>query len=385
MKKKLIILIVAVLVIAGGILVMKNKERNLAALPQPAAVLPVVQVALVADGTLEESGHYLGVVEPVASSDLSARITGNILTINKREGDTVRQGEVLVTIDDRELLDRFAAIQSEVLANQQRLIGAQSSYTTQQSIYGRDEKLFAAGAISQEALERSKAALDAAKATVDAYQESIKGMTMNTSAARTQAGYARITAPFSGIVTRRSMEPGDLAVPGKAILTVEKTTSYKILAQLPQEELNHIRSGSKVLLSNGNQRIEAEVNRVYPALGKNMLATVEVLTPAAPFGLPSSATVGFDIVRKKVGGLLVPAQAIVKTGQGSFVYQIKEGIVEIIPVKVLGMGNGMAAISGTLPAGAQVAVGQENKLLSLSSGSKVSVAEPAKPAPGEKK
>ena len=385
MKKKLIVVIVALLVIAGGILVMKNKERNLAALPKPVAILPVVQGARVVVGSVEESGHYLGVIEPVTSSDLSARITGNILTITKREGDMVRQGEVVVTVDDRELMDRSAAIQSDGLANQQRLIGAQSTYTTQQSIYNRDEKLFAAGAISQEARERSKAALDAAKATVDAYQESIKGMEMNSSAARTQAGYARLVAPFSGIVTRRSMEPGDLAVPGKAILTIEKTSSYKVLAQLPQEELSSIRAGSKVLLSNGNEEIAATINRVYPTLGKNMLATVEVLTPTAPFGLPSSATVGFDIVRKKVEGLTVPAQAIVKTGQGSFVYQIKEGSIEITPVKILGMGNGMAAISGAVTAGAQVAVGQENKLLSLAPGSKVRVAETAKPAAGEKK
>jgi len=210
-------------------------------------------------------------------------------------------------------------------------------------------------------------------------------MEMNSSAARTQAGYARLVAPFSGIVTRRSMEPGDLAVPGKAILTIEKTSSYKVLAQLPQEELSSIRAGSKVLLSNGNEEIAATINRVYPTLGKNMLATVEVLTPTAPFGLPSSATVGFDIVRKKVEGLTVPAQAIVKTGQGSFVYQIKEGSIEITPVKILGMGNGMAAISGAVTAGAQVAVGQENKLLSLAPGSKVRVAETAKPAAGEKK
>lgn len=385
MKKKLIVVIVAILVIAGGILVMKNKEQNLAALPKPVAILPVVQGARVSTGSVEESGHYLGVIEPVISSELSARISGNILTITKREGDTVRQGEVLVTVDDRELLDRAAAIQSEGLANQQRLIGAQSSYSTQQSIYGRDEKLFAAGAISQEALERSKAALDAAKATVAAYQESIKGMAMNSSAARTQAGYARIVAPFSGIITRRSMEPGDLAVPGKAILTIEKTTSYKVLAQLPQEELSSIRAGAKVLLSNGNEQIAATINRIHPALGKNMLATVEVLTPTAPFGLPSSATVGFDIVRKEVEGLTVPALAIVKTGEGSFVYQIKEGTVEITPVKILAMGKGVAAISGAITAGAQVAVGQENKLLSLAPGAKVSVAETTQPAAGEKK
>ena len=103
-----------------------------------------------------------------------------------------------------------------MLATRQRLAGARSAYETQKSIYERDEKLFAAGAISREALERSRAAIDGAKATVDAYEESIKGLSMNSAAAATQAGYARIRAPFHGVVTRRWMEPGDLAVPGQA-------------------------------------------------------------------------------------------------------------------------------------------------------------------------
>lgn len=380
MKTKVVLLIVALLIVVAAVLFLKNKEKQLAALPKPQTPPPTVQVAPVTQGTLEVTSHYLATVEPFNKSDLSPRITGAILTIRKREGDLVRKGELLVTIDDRELQDRTVAVNSEVLATRQKLAGAQSAYKTQQSVYGRDETLFKAGAISKEALERSHATLDGTKAVVDAYQESLKGQAMNTNVARTQAGYARIVAPFSGVISKRWAEPGDLAAPGKPILTVEKTSSYKLLAQLPQEELAGIRSGTKVTLTNGMQTMAVKVNRVYPALGKNMLATVEVLTSTAPFALPSSATVGFDVVTKKVEGLIVPAQAVVKTGQGTFVYLIKDGTVQIIPVKMLGMGNGSAAVSGAVEAGAQLAVGQENKLLTLSEGSKVSVADTAKPA-----
>ena len=162
---------------------------------------------------------------------------------------------MLVTIDDRELLDRTVAVNADLLATRQRLAGAQSAYATQKSVYGRDEALFKAGAISKEALERSRAALDGAKAVVDAYDESLKGLAMNTNVARTQAGYARITAPFSGVVSKRWAEPGDLAAPGKPILTIEKTSSYKVLAQVPQEELAGIRPGAKVVLTNGGQTL----------------------------------------------------------------------------------------------------------------------------------
>ena len=377
MKRNLLFAITAILLIGAGYFVVISKKQSLAALPKPQISLPTVQTAQVAKGEFEATSHYLGSIEPFTKTDLSARITGNILSISKREGDTVRRGEVVIVIDDREMVDRSVAVNAEFLATQQKLAGAVSAYQTQKSIHERDTVLHTAGAISREALERSQAALDGARATVEAYRESIKGLSMNSSIARTQAGYARVTAPFSGVVTRRLSEPGDTAVPGKPILTIEKTSQYKVLAQVPQEELAGVRPGTKVVLNNGGRSIPAKVNRVYPSLGKNMLATVEVLTDSAPFELPSSSTVGFDIVTRKVEGLIVPAQAIVKTGQGAFVYQVKDGAVHIIPVKLLGMGNGSAAISGAIEAGAQVAVGQENKLLTFVEGSKIRVADPA--------
>lgn len=380
MKRKIVVALIAVALIAGGVAVVKSKRQKIANLPKPQAPPPTVQVVPVSQGAIEVTAHYLASIEPFTRSDLSARISGNILTVTKREGDLVRKGELLVTIDDRELLDRTVAVNAEVLATRQRLAGAKSAYTTQKAVHDRDIALYKAGAISQEAMERSRALLDGTKASVDAYEESLKGLAMNTSVAKTQAGYARITAPFSGVVSKRWAEPGDLAAPGKPILTVEKTSSYKVLAQVPQEELTGIRPGTSVRLTNGSQTLPAKVNRVYPALGKNMLATVEVLTSPAPFNLPSSATVGFDIVTRKVEGLIIPDQALVKAGQGNMVYQVKEGVVHIKPVKLTGMGNGKAAIISDLSPGEQVAVGQENKLLTLSEGCRVTPAQAGQPA-----
>lgn len=374
MNRKIVLVLVAIALILGGVAVVKSKQKKIANLPKPKASAPTVQTTPITRGSMELTSHYLASIEPLSKSDLSPRISGNILTIAKREGDMVRQGELLATIDDRELQDRTVSVNAELLATRQRLAGAQSAYATQKSVYGRDEALYQAGAISREALERSRAALDGTKATVDAFQESLKGLAMNTNVARTQAGYARINAPYSGVVSKRWAEPGDLAAPGKPILTVEKTSSFKVLAQLPQEELTGIRPGTKVVLSNGSQTLATKVNRVYPSLGKNMLATVEVLTPSAPFGLPSSATVGFDVVTRKIEGLIVPDQAVVKSSQGHVVYLVSDGVVRIVPVQLVGSGNGKAAVAGDLAPGEQVAVAQENKLLALSAGALVTAA-----------
>jgi len=370
-RKKLLILGLIVILIGGAVFLIMMKQQDISTLSKPQARVPAVGAAEVVEGRLEVTTHYMGTVEPYIRSDLSARISGNILSILKREGDNVRQGDLLAEIDSRESEDRARAAQAEVLATQQRLAGAKSAYETQKAVYGRDEILYKAGAISQEALERSQSLYEGAKALMNASQESLEGQKKSASAAQVQAGYAKILAPFSGVVTKRWSEPGDLAVPGKPILTVEKTSSYKVTAQIPQEEILRLRKGAKVYLRNADQSLTASVSRVYPALGKNLLASLEVSLAASPFGLPSGSTVGLDLVLESVTGLIIPENALVKTDRGTFVYALDNGVVRIREVKLLGTGNGKAAVSGKLAAGELVATGQENKLLGLTEGSQV--------------
>jgi len=241
MKRKLVVSVIVVLVIVAGVVVVKKKQRELAALPTPQVAVPTVQTARVTMGTLEETIHYMGMIESYTKADLSARISGSILSIEKREGDRIQEGELLVVIDDRELVQRGAAAQSEVMSARQKRAGIKSAYDTQQAVYDRDVLLAKTGAISGEALERSQYARDGARSAMDGLDESIKALEMNSAAVQTQVGYARLSAPFDGVVSKRWNDPGDMATPGKPILTVEKESPFKVTVLIPQEELAGLR------------------------------------------------------------------------------------------------------------------------------------------------
>ena len=371
MKKKLIILGIVIVVLAGAFFLVSMKKRQAASLAKPQPYRQTIQAATVTQGHLEMTTHYLGVIEPYTRSDLSARISGVILDLLKRENDSVHSGELVAVIDDRELADRAQAIDAEALATQQKIAGAQSAYETQKSISERDALLYKDGAISKEALERSQATLDGARATHLAFQETLQGLKKSAAAARTQAGYAKLYSPFAGVVSKRWSDPGEMAVPGKPLLTVEKSSPYKVMVQIPQEEISRVKKGTKVYLINGDQRLTAAVDRVYPTLGRNLLGSIEIILATRPFNLPSGATVGVDLVASVAEGLLVPENAIVKTGRGVFIYVLDRNIVKIRSVVLLGAGAGQAAVSGQLHAGDKVAFGQENRLLSLKEGSEV--------------
>ena len=125
--KRNILIAVICLVVVSGIAVVILKARKIAALPKPQAIPPAVQVAPAAKGSLEITAHYLGSIEPFTRSDLSARISGNILSIAKREGDTVRQGEEVIVMDEGELTDHCTAVDAEVLATGPKLAGTKSA------------------------------------------------------------------------------------------------------------------------------------------------------------------------------------------------------------------------------------------------------------------
>ncbi len=372
MKKYWLIIPIVVVVAAVFLVIMKKHE--IASLPKPQLYKQTIQTTSISQGKLETTTHYLGIIESYARADLSARISGNILSVNKREGDSVNKGELVAVIDDREFSDRALAIDAEASASKYRLAGAKSTYDTQKSIYERDVMLYKDGAISKEALERSKAAYDGAQATMSAAGETLQGLQRSAAAARTQTGYAHISAPFSGIVVKRWSEPGDLAVPGKSILTIEKLSPCKVVIQVPQEEISLIRKGTKAYLRTGQQSMTTAVNLVYPSLSKNLLGSVVIVLPSSPFSLPSGSSVGVDLVTKELTGLIVPENALVKTGKGIFVYLIDKDVVRIRQVELLGTGMGRAAVSGQIIFGDKIAVGQENKLLGLAEGSEVNPA-----------
>ena len=195
-------------------------------------------------------------------------------------------------------------------------------------------------------------------------------MKKELSAVKSDLAYATIQAPFSGLVSHRFREPGDLVLPGIPILEIESPEKgYRIFVRVPQRKAAYIREGSKAILSEGRRRLSVSVFRVHPAVSENGLATVELRVAERPFGLPSGAKVGADLVMKTTEKTYV---FLAKTEQGDL------ASVRSVPVMVLGRNGDLVAVSGRLSEGDWVIVAEESTLLRLHEGMKVQVTEKAK-------
>ena len=111
-----------------------------------------------------------------------------------------------------------------------------------------------------------------------------------------------------------------------------------------------MKKGGRVVLTDGKRRMEAAVSRVYPAVGGSAaLGTVEIDIPGRPFGLPSGATVGVDVVTGKTEpGVVVPLNALLENQRGSFVFKVEGGKIKVAAVRVLGKNNDYATVTGEI-------------------------------------
>jgi RND family efflux transporter MFP subunit len=336
-----------------------KRAREKAGAPVLASAPPAVEVAPVRRGTLRETRHFLGEVFGTEEALVSSRILAPIVTVSVREGDPVRRGQELVRLEAGELENAIHSAAAAVSA-------AEVASAAERDASARDRVLFEAKAIAQEAWDRSRASEAATQSRLLASREALDS-------ARRRRDYAVITAPFDGLVARRDVDPGDLSVPGKPLLTLVRKGGVRVRVKLPPEMLAGLAAGRPLQLQGPEGPVEGRVARVFPAMDTAHLAVVEADVPDPPPGLVSGATVGVDVETGSAEGWIVPARALLEGQTQAFVFRAREGRAEPVPVKVTSRSSDAAVVGGDLGEGDEVIVAQPSRLMTLAEGAAVAV------------
>ena len=181
-------------------------------------------------------------------------------------------------------------------------------------------------------------------------------------------------APFDGVVSARLADPGDLALPGRAILKLVGDGPVRIRARLPAEDFPSLRLGASVSCRVMNEVVPAEVSRIFPAMEQAHLAVVEVVPEGFSPVLVSGAQVALDITLETVTGLTVPSDALLEGERNVWVFPVRDGRVHPVPVRLLGGTDERVVVSGDIRAGEEVVVGSPSRLMLLSEGMAVETA-----------
>lgn len=164
-----------------------------------------------------------GVVEAVRQTTLAAQVPGAVLELAVQVGDRVRAGQVLLRIDARSADQGAAASDAQVQA-------ARAALDVATREYGRQQKLRDKQYISQGALDQAEAQFKATRAQVAAH-------VAQAGAARTQTGLHTVRAPYAGVVSEVPVQLGDMAMPGRALVTLYDPGALRVTAAVPQSAL----------------------------------------------------------------------------------------------------------------------------------------------------
>ena len=224
-----------------------------AALAAEGGALATVELRSAAGTGVETSVD--GVVEAVRQTRLSTQVAGAIVALQVKAGDRVKAGQELLRIDASAAQQGVAASASQVEAAQAQLKVAASELARQKQLHQKQY-------ISQAALERSQAQWEAAQAQVNALQA-------QTRVAQTQSGFFLLKAPYAGIVSEVAVTLGDMALPGRPLLTLHDPSALRVTAAVPQALL-----GS---LSTRLDQVRYEINGIGGSAARLQPAAVELL------------------------------------------------------------------------------------------------------------
>ena len=276
-------------------------------------------------------------IEAVQQSTLAAQMPGRILALAVDAGDRVSKGQVLVRIDPAEAAAAVAAAEAGIAQAQTGLANARAEYARARSLV---ERKFL-----------SQSALDGARTQFEAAEAQLRAARAQREQVATVRGYAEVASPLDGVVAARHIEAGEMAQPGRNLLTIYDPAQMRAVVDLAPQRLAELGSGplrASVELPASARTIEATAVTVLPAAdARTHTVRVRVELPAGTAdvlpgsfarvhfqGPPAAASAGFNVssaasgaspsgtpaAASAAGPIVIPAAAVLRRGELTAVY-----------------------------------------------------------------
>ncbi len=294
-----------------------------------------------------------GTLEARVKATISSKISGRIVEVLVDQGHRVKQGQLLVHLDDEELKQQVAIAQANQEASQAAITRLKTDKDRAIAIleqakksYDRAGELLARNALSREEFDRAVEALSVAQAGVSRAEAAIAEGQKELIAAEKTLQYhgarladTKIEAPFDGLIVRRQRDPGDVVVLGSSILTLISTDELWITAWVDETEMAKLKEEQPARVV-----FRSEPARSYPGsvvrLGREAdRETREFVVDVRVLELPENWAVGqraevYIETDRESSAVLLPAKYVVRQERDPSVFVDRNGQAEWQPLKL---------------------------------------------------
>ena len=215
--------------------------------------------------------------------NVSVKMLGRITNLNFDEGDTVKTGQVLVTLDSTDLIAQRNESEANLSYSKENISLEKVNLTKAQEDFNRAEAQYKSNIIPKEQFDNARHALEKAKARYNLARSNIKTSAARLNVIKTQLSNTVITSPMDGIIGKRWVLTGDIVQPGQPIYTMFDLRNIWVTADLEETKLGEIKNGDKVEISVDaypDQNFEGEVYLI----GSNTASQFSLMPPANASG-----------------------------------------------------------------------------------------------------
>lgn len=333
-RASVIAAIVIVILLAIGV-VHSLRKRATANAPAPSSANePVIEftqddLTAVARHTLSETLPLTGSLRAVTQAAVKAKVAGSALDVPAREGDTVKAGQILITIDARDYAARADQSRGQMAAMAGQLDIAKQTLENNRVLVEK-------GFISKNAFDTAQSQYAIAAANLAAARAALSSS--NLSVADTI-----VRAPFSGQIASRNVEPGEHVAVDAKLFDIVDLTQLELEAPVPVGEIGRVRIGQPVLLrfDGIDSPVNATVTRINPAAqagSRSIMIYVRVANPQSTLRIGMFGT-GSVIVGSTANAVVVPATSVRTDGPRHSVYAITNGKLVEVPVTTGATGD----------------------------------------------
>jgi membrane fusion protein (multidrug efflux system) len=279
-------------------------------------------VVSVTSGTVVVGPIISGELKPEREANVRAEVGGSMLEVAVLEAQAVRQGAMLGRIETRTLEDTKQSAQSAVRS-------AENQLSVSRREAERTEKLVSAGALAARDL-------DVVRNTVSAADAQLADAKARLANAERALGDTVIRAPFTGIVSKRSVNAGDVVSPGTELFTIIVPSSMSLEASVPSEDLQALRIGATVefTVRGYDKPFQGRIERIAPqADATTRQVPIYVSIPNEGGRLVAGLFAEGRVVNQSVSGLVVPSNAVNTTDTSMpWVLRVTDGKTERVAV-----------------------------------------------------
>ena len=329
-RSMITVAVVAVIVFAVSTAALRGRQNAADAAANTSSTAPVAEflqddLYIVEPRSLDRVLPLTGSLAPLTEATVKAKVAGELIAVTVREGESVKQGQMLAKIDLTEVAARVAAREADMAAAKAQLVWAEKNRAQQKALL---DKAF----ISQSAFDNIQSNHDVAAAKLRASEAELV-------MARKSLGDAVLVAPFSGIVSLRHVQPGERVALDAKVVSIVDLSRLQLEASVPPAAIGQVRVGQAMSFrveGFGERDFDGRIERINPAAtaGSRSISVYAVIDNREGLLRGGMFAQGALTLSSIAGALAVPASAVREEIGQTFVYAIEDGLVKKKNVKV---------------------------------------------------